>query len=257
VCNNIPESCDRERLADRDAAYYSSYRLQEHTPKALSVSQAVGHLTADRSGYDTATAALQMTLKESFGQRTLTSDTAVHVLQCLLVRHVVCMLWCVLQVLQPPSSGKIVRLQEPANCTTGSRIQQQQPSQLDSAATAASQQAPAAAALASIALQPLSRSTTAANASQDSDSASDDEDETSETPEQLAAKPADIICAFNFSVCLLHTRPQLLAYFESVAASLCGEPGGVFVLDLMGGHSVEQVATFKRTNFKSGLRYDC
>lgn len=75
-----------------------------------------------------------------------------------------------------------------------------------------------------------------------------------ETLQELAVKPADIICAFNFSVCLLHKRSEVLAYFKGVRSSLCSDPGGIFVLDLTGGHSVETVAHYKCTNCKTGIR---
>jgi hypothetical protein len=167
-----------------------------------------------------------------------------------------------MQVLQPPSSGKIMRLPDSASSTPGSSIQQQQQQQQQSKrgpdVTSQAPQEAAAAAAALESLQPFRDPHTKEVAGVDARTASvdDDDDDTGQaTLEQLASKPPDIICAFNFSACLLHTRPQLLAYFKSVAASLCGDPGGVFVLDLMGGHSVEQVAIFRRTNFKSGLRW--
>jgi hypothetical protein len=37
--------------------------------------------------------------------------------------------------------------------------------------------------------------------------------------DDLALKPADIICAFNFSVCLLHKRQEVVQYFSQVLAS--------------------------------------
>eukprot|EP00878_Enallax_costatus_P006350 GHUV01006658.1.p1 GENE.GHUV01006658.1~~GHUV01006658.1.p1 ORF type:complete len:283 (+),score=73.04 GHUV01006658.1:87-851(+) len=71
----------------------------------------------------------------------------------------------------------------------------------------------------------------------------------------LTTKPCDIICAFNFSVCLLHKRHEVLQYFRNVHSALCVEPGGLFVMDLMGGHSVEAVRSYKRIHFKTGIRY--
>eukprot|EP00878_Enallax_costatus_P021814 GHUV01023120.1.p1 GENE.GHUV01023120.1~~GHUV01023120.1.p1 ORF type:complete len:214 (+),score=41.41 GHUV01023120.1:87-644(+) len=70
----------------------------------------------------------------------------------------------------------------------------------------------------------------------------------------LTTKPCDIICAFNFSVCLLHKRHEVLQYFRNVHSALCVEPGGLFVMDLMGGHSVEAVRSYKRIHFKTGIR---
>jgi len=47
------------------------------------------------------------------------------------------------------------------------------------------------------------------------------------------APRADLVCALNFSYFLLRTRPELARYFRACHASL--EPGGVLVLDVLGG----------------------
>eukprot|EP00877_Chromochloris_zofingiensis_P008289 jgi/Chrzof1/3713/Cz13g06070.t1 len=71
----------------------------------------------------------------------------------------------------------------------------------------------------------------------------------------LRSRPADIICALNYSVCLLHKRSDVLLYFKSVRASLCKDPGGIFVMDLLGGHTVEKAVTLQRLNPETGFRF--
>lgn len=44
---------------------------------------------------------------------------------------------------------------------------------------------------------------------------------------------ADLVCALNFSVCLLTTRARLLTYLRGARG--CLEPGGLLVLDCAGG----------------------
>lgn len=53
-----------------------------------------------------------------------------------------------------------------------------------------------------------------------------------------ALPPRDIICAFNYSCCCLHSRHELVSYFKH---SLCAlsKKGGIFVMDLYGGTSSE------------------
>eukprot|EP00775_Hariotina_reticulata_P006021 gene6024-6259_t len=46
----------------------------------------------------------------------------------------------------------------------------------------------------------------------------DTEEQVKTQAEDLALKPADIICAFNFSVCLLHKRHEVIQYFKQVLA---------------------------------------
>lgn len=48
----------------------------------------------------------------------------------------------------------------------------------------------------------------------------------------------DIVCAFNYSCCCLHSRHQLVSYFTYALASL-SRKGGIFVMDLYGGTSSE------------------
>ncbi|VFQ82918.1 unnamed protein product [Cuscuta campestris] len=48
----------------------------------------------------------------------------------------------------------------------------------------------------------------------------------------------DIVCAFNYSCCCLHTRQELVEYFGHVLSAL-SKKGGIFVMDLYGGTSSE------------------
>jgi hypothetical protein len=56
---------------------------------------------------------------------------------------------------------------------------------------------------------------------------------------------ADIICAFNYSTCCLHSRQQLLRYFQYARKGL-SDRGGVFAMDLYGGTSSECALRMKR-----------
>lgn len=53
---------------------------------------------------------------------------------------------------------------------------------------------------------------------------------------QLPAR--DIVCAFNYSCCCLHTRQELVLYFKHALKTL-SRKGGIFVMDLYGGTSSE------------------
>ncbi len=73
-------------------------------------------------------------------------------------------------------------------------------------------------------------------------------DETAEGARELLdlrTVPSDIVCAFNFSTCCLHSREQLLRYFSHVRKSM-NEKGGVFAMDLYGGMSSEIPLKLKR-----------
>jgi hypothetical protein len=48
----------------------------------------------------------------------------------------------------------------------------------------------------------------------------------------------DIICAFNYSCCCLHSRVELVSYFKHSRNAL-SRKGGIFVMDLYGGTSSE------------------
>ncbi|XP_052206745.1 uncharacterized protein LOC127811071 [Diospyros lotus] len=48
----------------------------------------------------------------------------------------------------------------------------------------------------------------------------------------------DIICAFNYSCCCLHSRIELVSYFKHARNAL-SRRGGIFVMDLYGGTSSE------------------
>lgn len=50
--------------------------------------------------------------------------------------------------------------------------------------------------------------------------------------------PRDIVCAFNYSCCCLHSRQELISYFKYALSSL-SKKGGIFVMDLYGGTSSE------------------
>eukprot|EP00850_Spirogloea_muscicola_P018133 SM000163S02301 [mRNA] locus=s163:34909:36904:- [translate_table: standard] len=62
---------------------------------------------------------------------------------------------------------------------------------------------------------------------------------------EQVAKGADITCAFNFSICCLHNRQDLLKYFCLVRKGLSLN-GGVFALDLYGGTSSECALKLRR-----------
>ncbi|PKI40529.1 hypothetical protein CRG98_039089 [Punica granatum] len=61
--------------------------------------------------------------------------------------------------------------------------------------------------------------------------------------EQLPSR--DIICAFNYSCCCLHSRKDLVLYFRHVLSAL-SKKGGIFVMDLYGGTSSEQKLRLQR-----------
>lgn len=48
----------------------------------------------------------------------------------------------------------------------------------------------------------------------------------------------DIVCAFNYSCCCLHSRKELILYFKHALNALSTK-GGIFVMDLYGGSSSE------------------
>ncbi|KAG9158125.1 hypothetical protein Leryth_000274 [Lithospermum erythrorhizon] len=48
----------------------------------------------------------------------------------------------------------------------------------------------------------------------------------------------DIVCAFNYSCCCLHSRKELVLYFK-YAHSILSKRGGIFVMDVYGGTSAE------------------
>ncbi|CAO2840137.1 unnamed protein product [Amaranthus hypochondriacus] len=55
----------------------------------------------------------------------------------------------------------------------------------------------------------------------------------------------DIVCAFNYSCCCLHKRPELVAYFKHALGAL-SKKGGIFVMDLYGGTSSEHKLKLRR-----------
>jgi SAM-dependent methyltransferase len=54
----------------------------------------------------------------------------------------------------------------------------------------------------------------------------------------------DVVCAFNFAVCELHTRADLVEYLRAVHAAL--KPGGVFAADLYGGTTAMLLGSAER-----------
>lgn len=55
----------------------------------------------------------------------------------------------------------------------------------------------------------------------------------------------DIVCAFNYSCCCLHKRPELVAYFKHALGAL-SKKGGIFVMDIYGGASSEHQLKLRR-----------
>lgn len=60
---------------------------------------------------------------------------------------------------------------------------------------------------------------------------------------QLPAR--DIVCAFNYSCCCLHSRKELILYFKHALNAL-SKKGGIFVMDLYGGTSSENELRLQR-----------
>lgn len=56
--------------------------------------------------------------------------------------------------------------------------------------------------------------------------------------------PRDVICAFNYSCCCLHTRSNLVVYFKHVLSAL-SKDGGIFIMDIYGGPSSERKLQLK------------
>lgn len=61
----------------------------------------------------------------------------------------------------------------------------------------------------------------------------------------LSLPARDIVCAFNYSCCCLHTRVELVSYFKHALMAL-SKKGGIFVMDLYGGASSEQKLRLQR-----------
>ncbi|KAF3644204.1 hypothetical protein FXO38_20302 [Capsicum annuum] len=55
----------------------------------------------------------------------------------------------------------------------------------------------------------------------------------------------DIVCAFNYSCCCLHSRQELVSYFKHALCAL-NKKGGIFVMDLYGGTSAEHELRMQR-----------
>lgn len=76
--------------------------------------------------------------------------------------------------------------------------------------------------------------------------------ESSEDPARAAVPLADVVCALNFSYSVFHTPAALRAYFEAALLGL--EPGGVLLLDVLGGPDRERVGLETSTT-KGALSY--
>ncbi|XP_078181841.1 S-adenosyl-L-methionine-dependent methyltransferases superfamily protein [Carex rostrata] len=63
-------------------------------------------------------------------------------------------------------------------------------------------------------------------------------DSTARTMREATLPARDIVCAFNYSCCCLHSRKDLVAYFRH-ALNVLSRKGGIFVMDLYGGTSSE------------------
>ncbi|CAL8468735.1 g8275 [Coccomyxa elongata] len=84
-----------------------------------------------------------------------------------------------------------------------------------------------------------------------------DEDEDEEADSDggsCAAKPVDITCALNFSVCLLHLRSDVVRYFRHARQAL-NTRGGILVMDLLGGHAAESTVSLPRHNEVTGAHF--
>ncbi|BDA43274.1 hypothetical protein COCOBI_04-2860 [Coccomyxa sp. Obi] len=85
----------------------------------------------------------------------------------------------------------------------------------------------------------------------------EDEDEDEEADSDggsCAAKPVDVTCALNFSVCLLHLRSDVVRYFRHARQAL-NTRGGILVMDLLGGHAAESTVSLPRHNEVTGAHF--
>ncbi|KAJ1286304.1 hypothetical protein BS78_03G343400 [Paspalum vaginatum] len=65
------------------------------------------------------------------------------------------------------------------------------------------------------------------------------------TMSEVAFPGRDIICAFNYSCCCLHSRKDLVLYFRHACSAL-SKRGGIFVMDVYGGTSSERKLRLQR-----------
>lgn len=63
-------------------------------------------------------------------------------------------------------------------------------------------------------------------------------DQNASSLKDVELPPRDIVCAFNYSCCCLHSRKELILYFKHALNSL-SKKGGIFAMDLYGGTSSE------------------
>lgn len=70
-------------------------------------------------------------------------------------------------------------------------------------------------------------------------------DQNAKSLNDVQLPPRDIVCAFNYSCCCLHSRKELILYFKHALNTL-SRKGGIFVMDLYGGTSSEGVLRLQR-----------
>lgn len=64
---------------------------------------------------------------------------------------------------------------------------------------------------------------------------------------------SDAICAFNFSICYLHDRQDLIKYFKICRGTL--KPEGLFFCDIFGGETAVKADVRKR-ELSNGVKYE-
>lgn len=70
-------------------------------------------------------------------------------------------------------------------------------------------------------------------------------DRNADSLKDMDLPPRDIVCAFNYSCCCLHSHKELILYFKHALNSL-SKKGGIFAMDLYGGTSSEGVLRLQR-----------
>lgn len=70
-------------------------------------------------------------------------------------------------------------------------------------------------------------------------------DHNADSLKDIQLPPRDIVCAFNYSCCCLHSRKELILYFKHALNAL-SRKGGIFAMDLYGGTSSEGVLRLQR-----------
>jgi hypothetical protein len=72
--------------------------------------------------------------------------------------------------------------------------------------------------------------------------------------DELHDRACSVVCALNFSVCLLHTAKDVARYFKGVRAAF-KDAGGIFVMDLLGGPNAETPLNVIRRNEVTRAEY--